>query len=100
MVEAKGYWLSVRTELLEDTQKNSDNNKDTSRFILKIHDSNSPIMGVADGFHDALENFKKNYLVHKAEQPSKIPHYENFEDHIKQKANDLAMVFISAEELR
>ena len=100
MVEAKGYWLSVQT------QKNLTRSEDKrfspirpSNYIVKIHHQDSPIVGMAVEFRDALQPFKEELAALHHKDPQSLPQFEHFDDVVEQKDKDIAMVFLSEHEI-
>ncbi|MCS5595957.1 MAG: hypothetical protein NZ828_01740 [Alphaproteobacteria bacterium] len=100
MVEAKGYWLSVQT------QKNLTQSEDKrfspikpSNYIVKIHHQDSPIVGMAVEFRDALQSFKEKLAALHHKDPASLPQFEHFDDVVEQEDKDIAMVFLSEYEI-
>lgn len=95
MVEAKGYWLSVRTDKSTGEIENAPRANNYTKYIVQIHHSDSPAIGVARKYTDAIDEFKRSLLDLKKTSPSEVPDLEDFNSNTMQENADLAMVFLS-----
>jgi hypothetical protein len=98
MIDAKGYWLSVNIR--------SDNGDDLcdpaandTKYIVKLHHSDAPIVGVAHKYGDALKEFKAKLQSARRLCPRLTPDLENFQSNSAQNSHDLALVFISESDI-
>lgn len=95
MVEAKGYWLSVRTDSSSGENDVAPRANEKTKYIVKIHESDSPAVGIARQYDDAINEFKKSLKHIQDTEPAKLPEMADFNSTTMQDNADLAMVFLS-----
>jgi len=94
MVEAKGYWLSIQTNNDFRTSQQCIENSQL-KYIVKIHNGDSPVTAAAHSYTDAISKFKEKLRDLKQSEPFKMPDFENFDDKFENESEDIAMVFLS-----